>query len=193
MSYNFSSTNIRGNPKLINSALYARIAATDVRKACFDSTGTDLRVPASGIKAKYASKKFKAAAEADSRGDVCIMRAGEMYLIEAEAHARMNQDALAQADLFTLLKNRNPSYVMTTKTGQALIDEILVQRRIELWGEGFRFLDLKRYNQALDRTGANHTTSLCRITSLAAGDNMWQWLIPKQEIDANGKMVQNEL
>jgi hypothetical protein len=28
------------------------------------------------------------------------------------------------------------------------------------YGEGFRFLDLKRLNQALDRRGANHNVSL---------------------------------
>lgn len=49
-------------------------------------------------------------------------------------------------------KNRDASYTLSTNTGQALIDEIMVQRRVELWGEGFRFLDLKRLNLPLDRT-----------------------------------------
>jgi len=29
--------------------------------------------------------------------------------------------------------------------------------------------------------------------TIPAGDTRWQWLIPKQEMDANPEMVQNEL
>ena len=32
-----------------------------------------------------------------------------------------------------------------------LIEEVMTQRRIELWGEGFRWFDLKRLNMDLDR------------------------------------------
>jgi hypothetical protein len=69
----------------------------------------------------------------------------------------------------------------------------MLNRRLELWGEGFRFTDLKRHNLPLDRTGTNHTLSLCIETSIPAGDVRWEWLIPRQEIDANKQMVQNPL
>lgn len=69
-----------------------------------------------------------------SIGDVPLMRVAEMYLIEAEAKARAGgQDAAAAAVLFTLAKQRDPNYVLSTNTGQALIDEIMIQRRVELW------------------------------------------------------------
>ncbi len=68
-------------------------------------------------------------------GDPVYMRAGEMYLIEAEAKAKYN-DATAQDVLFTLVSNCDPGYVKSTKTGQALVDEIILQRRMELWGKG---------------------------------------------------------
>ena len=38
-------------------------------------------------------------------------------------------------------------------TGAKLADEIMTHRRIELWGEGFRWFDLKRLGLPLDRTG----------------------------------------
>jgi hypothetical protein len=196
MSYNFSSTNIRGNPKAINSALYNQIPATDIRKWCWDPAPAAgwMGNPTSFARFPYMNRKFKAVDAADSRGDVCYMRAAEMYLIEAEALARQGgQDAAARAALFTLANNRNPSYVLSTNSGAALINEIMFQRRIELWGEGFRFTDLKRLNLPLDRTGANHSLSLCLVTSIPAGDVRWQWLIPKDELNANKNMVQNDL
>ena len=201
MSRNFSSTNIRGNPKAINSVLYNNpiFTATDVRKANFDPTGlhTALALPSSFTKKPYTSQKFIAAGQADSRGDVVYMRAAEMYLIEAEAYARMGgHDTEAQTALNALRQARETvtaNYVASTNTGQALIDEIMLNRRLELWGEGFRFTDLKRLNLPVDRTGANHQTSLSVITNIPAGDVRWEWLIPKQEMDANDNMVQNPL
>lgn len=195
MSRNFSSTNIRGNPKAINSSLYNLIPATDVRSTIFDPTGLHENLPAgyallsTHVKKPYTSQKFLAAGNSDSRGDLVHMRASEMYLTEAEAKARLGQDQDAADVLFEMVTVRDPEYVKSTKTGQALIDEILFQRRIELWGEGFRFLDLKRLNLPLDRTGANHNESLTGgIMTVPAGDIKWEWLIPQSELDANPAM-----
>jgi hypothetical protein len=125
------------------------------------------------------------------------MRAAEMYLIEAEALARLGtQDAAARTALNTLRQNRETvaaNYVASVNSGAALIDEIMLNRRLELWGEGFRFTDLKRLNEPVNRTGTNHSVSLCIETTIPAGDVRWQWLIPKSEVDANKQMVQNDL
>lgn len=198
MSRNFSSSNIRGNPKSINSLLYDMIPATDVRSKVFDPTGEHLNLPA-GIEISsahqrfpYTSQKFLSYSTGDSRGDVPYMRSAEMYLIEAEAKARLGMDADAAAALLPLAVNRDPAYVLSTNTGQALIDEILLQRRWELWGEGFRYTDLKRLNMALDRTGANHNASLLgNLLEVPAGDPDWEWKIPQDEMDANPLSEQN--
>jgi len=76
--------------------------------------------------------------------DVIHMRAAEMYLMEAEALARQNKNAEAQNVLYALVSERDPGYVKSTNTGQVLIDEILVQRRIELFLEGHRWFDMLR-------------------------------------------------
>jgi hypothetical protein len=83
--------------------------------------------------------------------------------------------------------------VLSTNAGEALINEILLQRRVELWGEGFRFYDLKRTNSALDRTGANHNASYANgVLEVPANDARWQFLIPQDEINfSNGVVVQN--
>lgn len=197
MSANFNSTNIRTNPKAINSLLYNQFPSTDVRTQLFDPTGanTAFPIPPGGVRKPYQNRKFIAplAGSGISVGDVPYMRVAEMYLIEAEANARLNQNAAAQTALFTLVNRRDPSYAQSTSTGEALIGEVLAHRRIELWGEGFRFFDLKRLNMSLDRSGSNHTSALARVLTIPAGDKQWEFLIPQDEINANPQIVQNPL
>jgi starch-binding outer membrane protein, SusD/RagB family len=196
MSANFNSTNIRTNPKAINSNIYNAMAVTDIRRELWDPTGASATwpIPPGGIKRPFMTKKFLAKSSSLSVGDVPLMRAAEMFLIEAEAKARLGLNDDAATALFTLVKARDAAYVKSIKTGQDLINEIMIQRRIELWGEGFRFLDLKRLNSDLNRTGANHNASLVGdAMNKPANSNEWQWLIPQGELNANKAMVQNPL
>ncbi|MDG1871522.1 MAG: RagB/SusD family nutrient uptake outer membrane protein [Flavobacterium sp.] len=195
MSRNYSSTVIRTCPKAINSKLYATIPTTDVRSTIFSKTGAhpNITLVSTASKFPYTSQKFLAVSTGDSRCDIPYMRVAEMYLIEAEAKARLGS-ADATNILSTFLKSRNPSFTISTNVGQALIDEILLQRRIEFWGEGFRFFDIKRTNAPLDRTGANHDNAIINsVNNVPASDKRWQWLIPRAEINANPLIVQNEL
>lgn len=193
MSANYNSTNIRTNPKAINSALYAKIGVTDVRKQMWSVDGEDVPVPSGGERFPYISKKFLVAT-ASSIGDVPLMRAAEMYLIEAEARAHLEQYDAAATALYTLAVNRDPQYVKSIATGDALLQEILTQRRIELWGEGFRFYDLKRLHLPLNRTGANHTADLtANLLEVPADDIRWEFLFPQDEINANKAIKQNPI
>lgn len=195
---NFSSTNTRGNPKAINSLLYDKIADTDVRKKLWDPTGKDATFPlaASGVRMPYMTRKFTMPNPANSNADLMFMRSAEMYLIEAEALARQggSREAEAKQVLLDLVKTRDASYTLSSKSGAALIEEILTNRRVELWGEGFRFYDLKRLNLPLDRNGSNHNVSLATTMSVPAGDKQWEFLIPQGEIDRTlGVVEQNPL
>ena len=199
ISRNFSSSAIRANPRAISSLLYPMISDTDVRKTLWDPTGLHLNLP-DGVsllsthkKFPYTSQKFIAVSNADSRVDVPNMRAAEMYLIEAEALARSNQDGPAALALYNLVISRDDAYTLSSNTGTALIDEIMVQRRVELWGEGFRWYDLKRLNLPLDRTGSNQTVAVAGFMEVPVGDNKWTWPIPQDEMDANNLMVQNPI
>lgn len=197
MSANFNSTNIRTGPKCINSTIYNALSATDVRKQLWDPTGTNTAFPTppGGARYPYMNRKFlSAGGSGSSIGDVPLMRVAEMYLIEAEARARGGgEDAAAASALYTLVRARDPNYVLSTNTGQALINEIMLHRRTELWGEGFRFYDLKRLNLPLDRTGANHSASVATTLTVPAGDVKWEFLIPRTELNANANCVQNPL
>ncbi len=171
-----------GNHKLLSTAVYNFMSNTDARKACQYTISGKPRV----------GDKFSGWGEWTN--DYLYIKAGEMYLIEAEAEARRGNDPAAQTVLFNLISKRDPAYVKSTLTGQALIDHILMHRRADLWGEGQRFFDIKRLNIALDRRGLGHTESLWNAASnFPAGDKNLVFLIPKQEIDSNPNMVQNPL
>lgn len=184
MSWNFNSSNIRGCPKCINSKLYDAIPATDVRKGLFDPTGAAWTMPSTSYKKfPYMNRKFAVKDASSSVADANFMRLGEMYLIAAEAAAKSSGDAAQY--LYDLNVTRDPAYVKSIKTGDALLEEIYTYRRIELWGEGHRFLDLKRLNMDLDRTGANHVASVSQVMTLQASNKKWKFAIPTEEINAN--------
>lgn len=194
ISYDANTTHVRGTPKRINQALYTWIPATDVRKKMWEPAPTTANFPlpsASYSRQTYMSRKFAQKPATTSMGDVPLVRSAEMHLILAEAYARNSQTAFAQDALFALVTKRDPSAVKSVNTGSALITEILNHRRVELWGEGFRWLDLKRMNLPLDRTLALNflATPVANLMQVPAGDDRWQFFIPRAEIEANKGMV----
>ena len=200
MSCNFPAQNIITSPRAIQDSLYRQISNSDVRWQLWDSTGSNSSFPVPldasgneiGTRVKFMQRKFKVKDPQMSIGDVPLMRASEMYLIEAEAYAHLNNSAAAANALYELVKKRDAAYKLSTKTGTALLNEILFHRRIELWGEGFRFYDLKRLNLPLDRH--RHTFLPTYQKSVPAGDIKWQFAIPQPEIDATGNIIkQNPL
>lgn len=199
MALDLSTTNIRGNPKKINAVLYNSFPATDVRKKNFAATTNAFSalVPSNFTLAQYMNKKFRAAGLNFGAGGLVYMRSAEMYLIKAEALARSGNEPGARTALFDLVKTRDASYTLSVKSGTDLLDEILLNRRFELWGEGFRFLDLKRLNSSLDRTtDQGHTAVLTgNVLNVPSGDKRWQFVIPRAEILASGAdiIIQNEL
>jgi hypothetical protein len=118
--------------------------------------------------------------------DMPLMRSAEMYLIEAEAEAEMNHDDLAQAALFEVQKRAITGAVKSTNTGAALKNEISVERRKELQGEGFAFFDIIRRKETLTRVSPEHWSPI----TLAPGDYRNILPIPQQEREASG-MQQN--
>ncbi|XWW45860.1 RagB/SusD family nutrient uptake outer membrane protein [Fibrella sp. USSR17] len=197
ISSNFNSSVIRQTPKAISSLLYEQIPQTDVRAKMWVKapTTTNSVVPTGGVRVPYMNQKFRlpGTPSTSTMGDIPYMRAAEMFLIEAEAQARLGKNTEAATVLFDLNSKRDPSYKLSTSTGAKLIDEILLYRRIELWGEGFRFTDLKRMNQTLNRNGANHNPAVAVLFDVPAEDNRWEFLIPIREINANKAIVQNPL
>jgi len=207
MASNFNSIHTRTNPKMINKLIYNNIPLSDVRRRmwCDDVDdvenfpgvidGMTLKAVENQLRFRLMHNKFRVANPVSRAGDVPLMRAAEMHLIIAESYQQMGTAYIENAKdaLYTLLINRDPEYTRDETTGNTFRDAVRAQRRIELWGEGFRFLDLKRQNIALAR-GNKNTTGVnsvwANVTSVAVGSNSWQFKIPQREIEATG-MPQN--
>ncbi|MDQ7040333.1 MAG: RagB/SusD family nutrient uptake outer membrane protein [Rhodothermus sp.] len=86
-----------------------------------------------------------------------IIRNAELILLAAEAHIQLGNLTTA-VSLLNRIRNAAglPDYAGPL-TQDALIDEMLRQRRYELYGEGHRWIDLRRYNRLeelpIDRPG----------------------------------------
>lgn len=148
---------------MIDANMYNRLNDTDFRKRMWKApAGTALDGETAflpGFEEKlvdYASTKFRPA-EGNS-DDVTVgavsayplMRVEEMYFIQAEAAARLNE-ATGRTLLTDFMMNYRDESYSTTASGDDLIDEILFQKRVELWGEGQAFFDIKRANLSVTR------------------------------------------
>jgi len=130
-------------------------------------------------------------------GDFSRIRASEMYLIEAEAEARLGNFGAAQEALYVIQHRADNTVSKTTATGQFLIDMILLERRKELFFEGRRFFDLKRLDLDLDREPSQRDqwSDFTRIggTKYVLQKNSVSHRfclpIPQKEIDANNNLT----
>lgn len=131
------------------------------------------------------------------------MRIEEMYLTAAEAECMLGHDPQARQYLLTYMSHRDPNYT-TDKTGTAmgkltsdatgsLREEIIKQRRIELWGEYGRIYDIRRLRQGFRRT-AEQGWPKGLLLSNRPTDNpesyMWVQPIPQKEFDGNASLDQ---
>ena len=181
---------------------YNRIPDTDWRKRAF--IGPD---PDAWYEANAAISNYSATAHGDSFGDyfapyasvkfrpangetmdwkagnptsVCMMRAEEMILTEIEALA-YTDPTTAAAKLKAFMLTRNPNYAFAGTTTEEVVAEAIWQKRVELWGEGIVFYDLKRLNYGIETgyPGTNVATDSRMKTEGRAP--WWNFVIPEAE------------
>ena len=124
--------------------------------------------------------------------DIIMMRASEMYLIEAEAKTMMNDIAGAQEALRPLGEERDSAYDVTQyDTQEKMMEHIKFQRALELWGEGFLFQDKIRWDDPIDHA-ANGGSGASQVIYQEAffqerpsQNTDWVFKIPQREIDTN--------
>lgn len=184
--------------KQINKELYAKMSDTDDRLSWWNPEDANNKTNG------YQQEKFKFSNQETWEGDYIWMRVEEMYLIAAEAECRLGDEASARADLMTLMAKRDAEYSCADKSGTALgatsapsaetgslLEEILIQRRIELWGEAGRMYDLKRLKQGFRRTAAQGWPEAALISTRPTDDPeayMNVLTIPQSEFDGNVNM-----
>ncbi|WP_299557139.1 RagB/SusD family nutrient uptake outer membrane protein [Seonamhaeicola sp.] len=151
----------------------SEFSATDVRNLFFDIYGVSATEPwREFVSTKYA---FTFAS------DIPLIRKSEMVLFDAEAQYHMGNIPEAQNLLFALQSARDPNAVASGNTGQDLLDEILLERKKEFYGEfGPHWFDAKRYNLPIERNDI-HRISI----DIPANDNRFFLKIPEDEIDLN--------
>lgn len=151
---------------MIDASMYARMSDNDWRKKMFKApedsplSGQERFIDAENAAGlpTYTSIKFRPGQGNVSQYTVGasvavpLMRVEEMYFIEAEAQAQQGKLADARATLETIMKTRNPRYSAANFSDQSsLIEEIIFQKRVELYGEGLTFFDIKRLNMSVTR------------------------------------------
>ncbi|MFN4147671.1 MAG: RagB/SusD family nutrient uptake outer membrane protein [Runella sp.] len=112
--------------------------------------------------------------------NVPVIRVSEMHLIRAEANYELGNTTDALTDL-NVIRTRAGLPAATGLTGQALLDEIMRQRRLEFAFEGHRFFDLKRRGMDIIKAPRN----------IAFTDFLILARIPVGEISLNPKLKQN--
>jgi len=171
---------------------YSSIRANDefVDKFSFNDTRKSFFVMESDIDLdRYLVLKF-AHYQSIGNAEKVSIRASEMYLIEAECEAELGNYAVAQEALFQVQSRADLSVSKSTAIGQELIDEVLLERRKELFGEGFRWNDIKRRNLPFKRDGDHW--SKYEFSSNDPDYYRLTFPIPQSELDANSKIGQTE-
>lgn len=189
-------------PKQISRVLYAKMSDTDARKTTWWDENSSYTSETSGIQqTKFEFKQFQT-----WEGDYIWMRVEEMYLTAAEAECRLGNEDKAKQYLSDLMSQRDPEYDCSALTGTAmgklttdwtgsLLEEITIQRRIELWGEAGRVYDIRRYKQGFRRTAEMGwpTTALLTGRPTENPENyMWVLTIPQAEFDGNANMTPDD-
>ena len=200
LNYGYASV---GAWRKISKSLYAAIPATDVRKGWFlneEAYSPNLNAEQAAYAASagcppYCQMKFGTYKDevytSTNANDIPMMRVEEMYLILAEAQAMNGNPEAGAATLQNLISTyRDPAYVCNASTAAAVQEAVWMQRRIELWGEGFSYFDLMRLNKGVDRRGAGFQEAY--VFNIPAGNPALIYRLPKDEIEGNPALTEDD-
>lgn len=217
-SYNFDTGFNRGFIFAINRGLFDKMGAKDARRAWWVCTDLGDTFPEDFCPGMFGREntghgiKFKSQAAKKAAGDYIMMRMGEMYYIKSEAQAQQGKIAEAVATLNEVMITRDPDYSYSGTDKDEVIDEIMRNKRLDMWMEGEAFFDMKRQcripnfesvknfdyiTNPIDRENAIkrnlHSGNMSSVPTNAESIH-WQFAIPYDEIKASeGRIVQNPL
>lgn len=120
-------------------------------------------------------------------------RLAEQYLIRAEAYCQMGSAYYGKAgkDISTLRTSRYSSYGGSTNiTGENWHKTISEERVKELYMEGFRLNDLKRWHEGFERKEQSFTISPGNKLKVDKDDPYFVWPIPQHELESPGADIE---
>ena len=175
--------------KCISTGLYKLIPATDARRSSWWENGNSTR--------RYNQIKYRGVYGDNPQYDYIYMRAEEMILIMAEAQCALERYSDARATITRLVEKRDSEYGTTLSamtdckeynsdtnaSPVTLMDYILLQRRIELWGENPRIYDLQRLHLGYNRnySNSNHPIKLVDKNT-SAGSELFIIPLPAENV-----------
>lgn len=119
-----------------------------------------------------------------------VFRLSEQYLIRAEAYCHNGEYTLAGEDITTLRVARYTSYGSTSLSENSWLKEISDERVRELYMEGFRLQDLKRWHMGFERTPQQSSVRQGSSLKIEADDALFVWPIPQHELSSPGAEIQ---
>ena len=121
-----------------------------------------------------------------------VLRLSEQYLIRAEAYVQSGKTAEAGKDITVIRAARYSTYGGSTPMGdkENAMKVIEEERVKELYMEGFRLQDLKRWHKGFKREPQDQSLSNGSRLKVEADDPMFVWPIPQHELDAPGSEVE---
>jgi hypothetical protein len=167
-------------------------SANDIRRSAYIQTITST----GGVQRNGIKKLFGKVGQFNGVVDFKILRTEEALLNKAEAQKMLNLDGPA---LTTLDQLRNQRYTSFSggEAGNALLDAIKLERRLEFAFEYMRWFDLKRWNEPVvrqntgDRIDGTGQPNPSGSLVLPANSNKWQWPFSTDMLIRNPNLVQN--
>jgi len=118
------------------------------------------------------------------------LRLAEQYLIRAEAHCRKGSYSAASADLTALREARHTSGGAISVNEGNWLETISDERVRELFMEGFRLNDLKRWGMGFERTPQAQSQSEGSRLKIEKDNPLFVWPMPNHEIESPGSEIQ---
>ncbi len=118
------------------------------------------------------------------------LRLAEQYLIRAEAYCNKGDFTSASTDINTLHSQRYTSGGSVSLTAENWLETISDERAKELYLEGYRLHDLKRWNMGFKREKQSYSLAEGSTLEVKAGDPLFVWPIPQHELDVPGSEVE---
>lgn len=201
-SFNYGYASV-GAWRLINKKLFASIPESDVRRGWFldaecnseNLSKTQLNYVQNEAKCPaYTQVKYAAMGDEmgtdDNACDVPLMRIEEMYYIMYEAMAMNGNPTDAVAGLNKFVQTyRDEDYLCEATDAEDVQEAVWNQRRIEFWGEGLSWFDIKRLNKGVNRLGGGFPESAVFNFEPNSGELILR--IPHSEEQYNKLIVNN--
>ena len=177
------ASRLNPNNSIVDSFLLTMYETNDLRKSLFfKNLGAGLGF---GFKGNYDGSSF-----GQLFNGIAV---DEIYLLRAEAQARLGYKDAAMADINILLQKRYKAGSFTplvATTAMEALNKVLMERRKELIGRSRRWFDLRRLNQDARFALTIYRKVNGTLYQLPANDNRYTFLIPLNVVSLTG-MEQN--